>query len=363
MLSPTQRILFIPAILLLINGCSSEPAQEKPSGHRLVVPVQPVQPGNCLSEINISGKVVPATALIVFKNSGRLEKGQIALRQGMTFSEGQLLCQINNKDAYSELTAIKTEVINALTALMPEINRTLPHKAIDKWKAFLEALKPVALLPDYPTTNFPEEKAITQLDQLRATYRKAQQLESGMKGYFYVAPFTGSVSKVFIEEDETVKAGATVAELSGSGAMQLEVTLTKEQLQQIKKGKTYQLMNKNGRSAGKAVFSHSAAGKNGMTTCTFAIQPEKGIQPAAGTTLSIQLQGKSDQPCIIVDADQVCHDAVQIVQNGKIVTIPVKVIGRDGQRLRITGLSSDQAILLDAYETAPKDIRFVPARK
>lgn len=158
------------------------------------------------------------TLSISFNVTGALEKGDIGLKPGAHFKKGQLLWQINNAEAFSELCRLKMELKTQITTQLSRIKQQFPLEEI-KWKQVEEAIQINQLLPQIPSFGSRQEQSFYEESELKIAYQKAQQLENEMPNYFYIAPFSGRVKSIAKQLGDTTKASTRIAVIESDKQM------------------------------------------------------------------------------------------------------------------------------------------------
>lgn len=291
------------------------------------------------------------TADLSFSVSGKLEAGEIALKTGSRFKKGQLLAQINNREAFDAFSRRKIALATVVVQAMPEIRSRFPQEE-SKWSRFIVGFKPENLVPEMPAFGSSEERAFIAEKNIPEKLNALQQEQDAMTGYFYLAPFDGYVLDVKKSPGSTLQKGTVVAQLAQNGPLQLHVEIpakvytgsnealvsTTEYPVKLSDGTVIgtrgpllnapQLWNKD-RSAIRQVYAVNFTSR----------QPLKH-----GTRVTMSTSFRTDFSCIAVPAAAIDGNLVQVVRNGKLETRQVTIVGKEGDSVFVTGLKDGDAV-------------------
>jgi|GEM_PF-7057554 len=211
-------LIFVCGFLLF--GCTADPKPATPrkteqqatdnTPKNRIVPETP-------EPIQIYGEVQPEQSLKVqFEIGGLLEAGELSLQAGTIFRKNQLLFQLNNAAAFRVFNAGRQQLANHVQILLPAVQKNFPAE-LDKWNAFLLALGPENLLPEFPQLNSKKEQEFAADQNLEAQHLGLMQMQNNMRQHFYLAPFDGSIAEIRVQPGQTVSSGQTIAVLSEKG--------------------------------------------------------------------------------------------------------------------------------------------------
>lgn len=143
---------------------------------------------------------------------GELERVEDLLKNGQFVQKGELLAQINNRIPFQQLLQTKHQLKDQLMQLMksPVTSRDFP---IEKWRSFESSISPVQLLPAFPTVDSKEEQTLIQAFSILNFFQASQQLESGMKDYFLLAPKAGILSHVQAKAGSMISKNTVIARI------------------------------------------------------------------------------------------------------------------------------------------------------
>jgi hypothetical protein len=307
----------------------------------------------------------PATADLSFVVSGKLEAGEIDLTPGTRFKKGQLLAQINNREAYDGFNRRKMALAAQLIGMMPDIRNRFPDEET-KWSGFILGLKPENLVPGLPAFGTPAERDFITAKGIPEKHRALQQEQDGMKRYFYLAPFDGYVVEMKTQPGNTIRSGTVVAQLAKAGPLQLQLDMP-----------SMAYLSSNSRdfmsTSGLPVWL-----PNGDTIgiCGELIHlprypgPDpsviRSIHGIGLTTRSrlkpgtrIQMTGKSHHSYeTVLPATAIHSHFVQIVKNGKLETQRVMIDRKEGDSVFVSGVKNGDPVVVSFRRKTDRNVHY-----
>lgn len=227
--------------------------------------------------------IIPVQFLV----SGKLEKGDISLKEGATFKKNQLLFRVNSEAYYYELVAEKEELTRRLFAVIAQVEVAAPSER-QKWIDFLKAISDVELVPEFPSINDLKEKIIVSDNKLDQQYNKIRKMEKNMSHYFMLAPFNGTISSLKTNIGGFIKKGQELCVLS-SNQFHISSQIAASELERFSTTKEYSIKSMSGTTIGKANFQFSRpVHSTDSVSVHFSIQQLD--KPFKINNLSVQLE-------------------------------------------------------------------------
>lgn len=193
---------------------------------------------NSMSKVSISSEV-----------QGKLI-ANIPLKKGTHFSKGQVLFSITNSDAKIALKARKSNFLNLLTAILPDIQLDY-NEEYNKWNDFFNSIKVDIPLPKFPGFKSVKEKNFIISKGILTEYYNIQSDEEKLKKYVVTAPFTGSIIEATTDEGAIVNPGTPVLTVIRDGEMEIEVPVKKSAIEKVKVGQPVDLFENDQHFSGK----------------------------------------------------------------------------------------------------------------
>lgn len=173
---------------------------------------------------------------------GVLLSGGVDLKAGQSFSQGQLLFKINDKEAQLALKARKSGFLNLMASVLPDIKIDYPDN-VTSWAGFLDNIDLDKTLPELPTFKSNKEKTFMAAKNVLAEYYNIKGDEERLKKYSVYAPFNGSVVAVTAETGAVINPGSPIATIIKTVALEVAVPIGPESISLVKVGNKVDLSN------------------------------------------------------------------------------------------------------------------------
>lgn len=200
------------------------------------VKAQPVQYQTLLSPILAKGRVVStAEVALISEASGRIERGEVALKKGQSFRKGQILFSIYKDEAELALKAQKSQFLNTIANLLPDIKIDYAQY-YETYQSFFDKIKLDQPLPPLPEVSDHAFKIFLSSRNILSDYYSILQAELKLSRYSVRAPFNGVLSNVTLEVGAYANAGGQVGSMLATDALEVDVAVENSNAQWIKVG-------------------------------------------------------------------------------------------------------------------------------
>lgn len=299
-------------------------------------------------EISAIGKICKQENLdIRFAVSGELLDGEPKLEEGSEFKKNQLLFRINNIDAFSILANKKVELAQLFKSLIPQIDLKFGNEQ-QKWLDFLEEIKPVKRLPEFPSLFPPEERIFLVENQFMQAYVKTKMLETEMEKYFYLAPFDGECIQLHVSSGEKVNPETIIATAFEHKELLSKVTITKENQGIFKYHKYVSILNNTNKkiAQGKLLRCSKKKGQKDKMEVFYSVPETSKSKTQANSKIKITLKGKTRDKCIAVPFSAIHDNIVRVLINEVPVSKTITIIGKTENNYLISGLADGEKLIL-----------------
>ncbi len=250
-----RKITFIVVTLVILLGGSAalsklfismkpEPPRMPDMGMKRYVKAETIKYGEIISSVEREGRVVSSSEItLVSEASGKIEKGEVALRKGTSFKKGQLIAEIYKDEVELALKARKSRFLTAITTLLPDIKVDFPSQ-LDAYEMFFRAIDMDEELPEMPVIKDEKLKIFLASRNVLSEYYGIQQDEKRLKRHSLYAPFNGTFTQVNFEVGGYVNTGGQIARMIRTDQLEVEVPVKIEHSKWIKIGDKVQVFSK-----------------------------------------------------------------------------------------------------------------------
>ncbi|BDD04739.1 efflux RND transporter periplasmic adaptor subunit [Aureibacter tunicatorum] len=169
------------------------------------------------------GRVSSAQTInIVAEANGKLTRGSVPFKKGTNFNKGQLICQIVDKEKELNLLSQKSEFLNSIASILPDIKIDFQDR-YQEWKTYFEELdinKPLPPLPDHKSS---KEKTFLATKNILKSYYNILSQEEALKKHLIYAPYDGSIANIAFEEGSIVRMGAELGKIIKTKNYEIEI--------------------------------------------------------------------------------------------------------------------------------------------
>jgi multidrug efflux pump subunit AcrA (membrane-fusion protein) len=228
-----KRIVVITAFIFIVGmayglmkflAAQKEDMQRRPPvAAKRFVKAEPVKYVTILSPVSADGRLTSTAEVdIVAEASGRLQQGDIALKKGAKFSQGDILFVVYPDEAALALKASKSQFLNTLANLLPDIRIDFPEQE----EGYMEFFSSISLdhpLPPFPEVENEKLKIFLTSRNVLSQYYIIRKDELQLSRRTTIAPFDGTFTEVNLEVGSYTNTGGRVAKAIRTDELELEV--------------------------------------------------------------------------------------------------------------------------------------------
>ena len=187
-----------------------------------------VQPADVQPVITAYGKVTSAQPVqLISEVSGELQQGTVPFQPAQSFRKGDLLLTIDKRQAELTLNSQKSDFLNALASVLPDIKVDFPdkYKIWDDYFSSASFDKPLAKLP---AVNDKKLKLYLSRSNVFKLYFSIKNSEIILDKHDFYAPFNGTIISANLRIGSTARSGTNLGEIINLDALEVEVPLPAE---------------------------------------------------------------------------------------------------------------------------------------
>ena len=133
----------------------------------------------------------------VFKTSGKLFK------PGQEYRSGETLIRINATEYYASVQSAKSNLYNAIAAIMPDLRLDFPD-FFQKWQDYLSSFDLNKSTPKLPEITSEKENYFITGRGIVSNYYNVKNLEQRLAKYTIRAPFSGILTEALVTEGSLI---------------------------------------------------------------------------------------------------------------------------------------------------------------
>jgi len=221
----------IAIIVLAVLGSRYLSNQKKPQRRApqvsdiQLVRTSVVQNRDIESAVEVTGKLTARNKVEVFAEvSGTLAPNEKPFKEGVYYEKGEVMLHFEDNEARLNLLAQKSNVLNLITTILPEIKIDYSESA-DEWVDFVKNFDLEAPLPTLPEPRNQREKFYFASKNLYNYYYNIKSQEARIEKYTIRAPFSGMLTEANINPGTLVRTGQKLGEFINVNDFEMEASL------------------------------------------------------------------------------------------------------------------------------------------
>lgn len=295
---------------------------------------------------------------VISEVQGKILPGDVPLKKGQGFKEGDLLFRIFDREARLTLLAKKSRFLNVIANLLPDFKVDYPE-SYPKWTAFLGTIEVEKDIPPLPEIQSDKEKIFLAGRGILSDYYSIKSDEVRLDKYMIYAPFSGSYTDVYLEAGAVANTGTRVARIIRTDKLEVEVPIEVKNAHWISLGDTVQVEGEDGTGewTGKVVRKSSFVDPGSQSVSIFV---KLDANPANPLLPGVYL--KAIFPGIMVDnAMEIPRNAVFnsnevfVVQEGRLSKRLIDIRKVNETTLIFTGLQEGIDVVVEPLVNATEN--------
>lgn len=350
-------LIYLPILL----GGKEEKSKSKPAAVKFL-PVIQAKNKKRSQKMESYGQVTPNVQIdIMFEVQGRLKKGDLTLRPGTKFRKGQVLYEIDNKEAILSVQARKVAFKNLTNQILADIELDYSSE-LSKWSSFYSKISAGEFLPKLPSFNSSREERFINSRGLLSEYYSIRSTEERLMKYYYVAPFSGTVISTFTEPGALASPGMRIASVVKTGDYEVKIPVQTSGIDVINSNEKVNFLNDKGELIGSGKLLRVSDVINQRTQSVdayFSISAEKGQSIYSGMFVSFQAETDVIQNSVALPRMASDENVVSVVKDSTVVKLPINIVGKTSDSIFVTGINDGDFVVLEPFVLKSDSIKIV----
>ena len=259
-----RQIIIIGSAVLIIGGSiglskflttlKEEPEEKKEAPIKKYVKTTKVEYTDIDTKVVVFGRVKSAESLdLIAEISGIMTEGAITLKPGKKFTNGTLICVVDDTEAKFKLQAQKSNFLSDLAAILPDFKIDYPE-SFNIWQNYFNSIDLEKNLPLLPKRIDSKEKTFLATKNIFNSCYSIKSAEANMRKYKVYAPFNGSISEVVLQSGSYVNPGNKVARIIRTDKLELEVAIEVKDVAWLTEGTEVKIFQKLANNPGRVIL-------------------------------------------------------------------------------------------------------------
>lgn len=306
--------------------------------------------GTVLRDVRMSGKALALRRIELYAEVGGVfvDAGQ-PFREGTVFRKGETMFGIRDNVYRNSVLAEKSELLNQLTLLLPDLLIDFPQEAT-VWKEYLEAFgidKPLALLPEVG------DNRLRNYIAARGIYNKffaVRSMEETLGKYRLKAPFDGVVTLSSFNPGMLVRTGQKIGEFADPSVFEVQAAVNVRDAGAVRPGDRVELRSDDftGVADGKVVRVNQAIDPQTQTVGVYIEVADSRVREGMylHTSIAVPVENALELSRSLLRDE----DRIFVVRDSVLTLEAVDVVAAYGQKAIVRGLPEGSVILAESEE-------------
>lgn len=199
-------------------------------------------------EIKAHGKIQSLTRIqLKSEVQGRLLKSGFKLRAGQNFSPGQLIFQVDSRQAQLALEMTRAKLLTSLSDFIPELRSQSPD-AVSKWEEYFKVLQApetikasTSKLPKLPTMQESREQMLFHRMGISTLHFTLEQQKLQVDKHITRAPSDGTIVTSQVTSGNIVTPGQILGLFISTSQHEMQVEIPLSSVNQVQVGKNVKI--------------------------------------------------------------------------------------------------------------------------
>ena len=296
--------------------------------------------------INTSGSLIAKNKIELYSEvQGILKYSSKNFRAGTQYSKNEAIIAINSDEFYANLKAQKSNLFNAITAIMPDIQLDYPNEYA-KWKSYLTNFDINKPTPKLPETNSEKEKFFISGRGIITNYYNVKNLEVKLGKYTLNAPFNGVLTEVLVTQGSLVRVGQKLGEFIDPSVYEMEVNINEAYANLLKKGAKVTIYDLNKTNTWEATVTRVNGRLDQETQTVKAYLEVAGKNLREGMYLTADLETKSIENAVEISRKLLVDDTKLFTVKDSILNlVTIKPVYFNDNIVIVQGLENGTNVL------------------
>ncbi|MCB2204084.1 efflux RND transporter periplasmic adaptor subunit [bacterium] len=341
-------------IMQLLAGMKEEPARRNAQKPPKSVSARVIHMTQTPTSIVALGKLTSSEPVqLVSEVGGVLQKGDVAFKPGARFSRGDVLLRIDDRQVALTLNSTKSDFLNALAGVLPEIKVDYPEH-YNVWQSYFDSCGFDASLGELPEAQNRKIKLLLTRFNVYKLYYAARNQEITLEKHTIIAPFDGAIVSTALRVGSTARAGSVLGEVISLSDLELEVPVPASDIPWIDRTRPVSLTAKEstGTWKGRITRIGSAVDQRTQTIPVYVSVEAAGAALFEGMFMEANIPGRDVEVGTEIPRRALYEERyVYIVDNGALHMRDVHIVRRNPEHVVIDeGLSDGDTLVTELLQ-------------
>jgi len=226
--------IYLPVIIVVVSflimmglmSLKSDTPRKTPEVRAKLVETKIVELSQVQSAITAYGRVTSTQPIQLYSEvAGIMEQGEVPFKPAQSFSRGDLLLKIDDRQAKLDLNSAKSDLLNSLANVLPEIKLDFPDE-YQVWEDYFNTCEFDKKTPVLPESDNQRIKLFLSRYNVYSLYFKVRNLEITLDKHYFYAPFDGSIISTEMRIGSTVRVNSLLGKIINLEQLEVELQVS-----------------------------------------------------------------------------------------------------------------------------------------
>lgn len=343
-------VAIVAAAGLFSNYLASqaEPPAKRSNAPTKGVLVERANPATTPFQLQVYGKIEAYERIELFAEvSGVLQSTNPPFLEGNNFRKGQTLLRIEDSEATASLMSQRSNYINTLTQVLPDIKLDYPDLFND-WQSYLASIDLDRNTPEPPAVENAQAKIFLTSKGVYSAFHSLKSSEERLAKYHIRAPFSGVVTASSIRPGTLVRVGQPMGTFINPSVFELEISLSLQYLDLLQEGNKVMLSSPDIDGEWEGTINRINKGLDANSQTVKAYIRVKGTNLREGMYLSGVLEGVNLNDVVSVNRRLIFdNNHLWTVEDSSLVKRQIEVVEFTENDALVRGLETGELIVTE----------------
>ncbi len=340
----------------LFGSMQKDPPKRIAKPQKMSVNIQEANPSTIEAEIITFGRVESEQPVnIVAEVSGKIREN-VHLQVGQSVRKGQVLFTLGKETFELGLQAQKSSFMREVAMILPDMKIDYPNR-YQAWSTYFASLEVEKSLPKLPSYESEKEKTFLATKGILTSYYNIKSQESTLDKYVVTAPFSGSISEVYLQNGSVSPPNGKVLRLVQNSQLELKVPVDTKDVHWLKEGTSVEVATEDETQQWTGKIARIGDVVNPTTqSLDVYVKIQNGKNPIyAGMYLRATMQGGTIQDAIEIPRRAVFNDnEIYTVKDDSVLNLQtIQIKKSNKETLIVSGVKQGEKVvtepLINAY--------------
>lgn len=319
-----------------------------------------VQPTALNYGLNITGRVVPLQKIeIIAEVQGTALPTKKPLKEGILFKKGEVLVAIDDADTRYNLSAQKSQFLNAMVRIMSDLKLDYPGH-FSTWNAYLSSIHVDKPLPRLPEVNDIQLRYFLAANDVFNRYYSLKSQEETLKDFNIYAPFTGAVTQANLDPGNLVNPGAKLGEFIRTDRYEVQAAVSVGDIHLVQPGQVIELTSKTVQGKWEAKVSRIGKSVDASTQAVAVYLLASGRDLKEGMYLQGKFASHTYPDAVEIPKDILTRkNQVHVIEDSTVKLKNVSPLEFRDNTVIVQGLAAGDQLITDAVQAPIQGLKAI----